>query len=110
MAPALRCYVPGIFRDDGRRHHPPGAGVPGPPVFSRDENRSERITGDDDPILLPKPTLVEPETTGSVEATPSECNFVLLYLDRPPEEHEQDCRTAARSGPRHDLSAVRPPK
>jgi hypothetical protein len=72
-------------------------------ALGRDERRAERITGDDDPILIPGSAVAaflrrdvldspasDPATTGSVEKpaprSRSRCNMLAWLPDRPPDQ------------------------
>jgi hypothetical protein len=69
--------------------------------LARDEHYSERITGDDDPIMLPRTAMPEvasselqqreffdPDTTGSTVRARAEkrCERVAWFPDRAPED------------------------
>lgn len=73
-------------------------------ALARDERRAERISGDDDPILMPRSSqpgaldvaALDSDTTGSVEKptrrSRSRCNMLAWFPDRPPgQEYEETC-------------------
>jgi|1185.fasta_scaffold668874_2 hypothetical protein len=78
-------------------------------ALGRDERRAERITGDDDPILIPRSAVPhsldpgtldgadsDPETTGSVEKPTGGlrpvCNMLAWFPERPPgQEFREVC-------------------
>lgn len=80
-----------------------GAGM----ALARDEKRAERISGDDDPVLIPRSAVppssqpgaldaaaLDPDTTGSVE-TPARtaqprCTMLAWFPDRPPDQEYQE--------------------
>ena len=76
-----------------------GAGA----ALGRDESRAERISGDDDPILIPRSAVplssqpgaldlaaLDPDTTGSVEKparrSRPRCTMLAWFPDRPPDQ------------------------
>ena len=82
-----------------------GAGV----ALGRDESRAERISGDDDPILIPRSAVppssqpgaldvvaLDPDTTGSVkkpaQRSRPRCTMLAWFPDRPSDqEYEETC-------------------
>ena len=82
-----------------------GAGA----ALGRDESRAERISGDDDPILIPRSAVppssqpgaldlaaLDPDTTGSIEKPAQRsrprCTVLAWFPDRPPDqEYEETC-------------------
>ena len=78
-------------------------------AFGRDESRAERISGDDDPILIPRSAVplssqpsalnvavLDPDTTGSIEKPAQRsrprCTMLAWFPDRPSDrEYEETC-------------------
>jgi hypothetical protein len=69
-------------------------------ALARDEARSERVKGDDDPIIVLRSVastelaihFLDPETTGSVSKEtkgPQTCDRVAFFPERPAEEQLQ---------------------
>ena len=69
------------------------------PVVARDDGRGERVSGDDDPIIVSRSAALpdagiaafDPEITGSIgkvvlHRNAQRCARVLLYPERPPEQ------------------------
>jgi len=72
-------------------------------ALGRDEKRAERITGDDDPVLLPFPrtlnpgvlnAVLDPDTTGSVSKPTGRsrppCKALAWFPDRSPEQQYRE--------------------
>jgi hypothetical protein len=72
-------------------------------AFARDEDRGERVRGDDDPVLVPRSVAlgevvgaisIEPETTGSTVKGRAKkhpaCDRFAFYPDREPQMQFQD--------------------
>jgi len=78
-------------------------------ALGRDERRAERVTGDDDPVLIPRSAVpkfsqpgaldmaaLDPDTTGSVKKpariSRPRCTMLAWFPERSPDrEHEETC-------------------
>ncbi len=84
-----------------------GPMIAGGAALGRDERRLERITSDDDPILIPRSAIarsfdpsaldvaiLDPETTGSIEKPIPRlrplCNRLAWFPDRSPDQEYQE--------------------